>query len=345
MNTQIRQGQTASRFCLTGPSNMDKQIELVHFQLTKNCNLRCWFCGQWGDKGFFSDAKGTPMSFDDWKRVAQQLVAYGNVSGTLPDIILWGGEPLAAPFFDDLVVYLRSEGFSLGLVTNGTLIDKHAKLIREEFKHIYVSVDGDRECHDKVRGAGVFDRVCKNLELIHGGHAYVTLMCVISESNIQKLDQIPDVLCGLACDEIILQEMIGLSTSEITQYKQWMEETFHIQATDIDGWKNALIADEEKRNALQRIMGKTYKKSIKYIPHGICEHTCNSPQSHIHIAWNGNLLYCTDFYDFSAGNVHDGNVIDIFHNELSEQYRREIAQEHCITCKHCSWRRSTSFRL
>lgn len=342
---QIRLAQTASRFCLTGPGNMDKQIELVHFQLTKNCNLRCWFCGQWGNQGFFSDAQGIPMTLEDWKRIARQLVEYGTVTGSLPDLILWGGEPLTAPYFDELVIYLRSQGFQLGIVTNGVLIDQHAKILREEFKHIYVSVDGDRSCHDAVRGAGVFDRVRNNLEQIYGGNACVSLMCVISESNIRKLDQIPDVLCDLACDEIILQEMIGLSASEIAQYKHWMEETFHIQATDIDGWENALVADEEKSKALQRIMSKTYKKPVQYIPHGICEHTCHSPQSHIHIAWNGNLLYCTDFYDFSAGNVHDGNVIEIFQNELSEQYRREIEQERCVTCKHCSWRRSTSFRI
>ena len=336
---------TASRFCSTGPSNMEKQIELVHFQLTKNCNLRCWFCGQWGSKGFFSDSKGLPMSFDGWKQVADQLVEYGDTVGALPDIMLWGGEPLMAPYFDDLVLYLRQKGFSLGMVTNGVLLNKHAKLIREEFKHVYVSVDGDKACHDAVRGVGVFDRVAENLKQIHGGKAYISLMCVISESNIQNLDQIPAVLSDLSCDEIILQEMIGLTLDEIFQYKQWMETSFNIQATDIEGWENTLLEDKRKDAALQRIMGNTYRKPIKYIPHGICEQTCQSPYSHIHIAWNGNLLYCTDFYDFTAGNVHNAKITDIFENELSQQYRKEIENEQCVTCKHCSWRRSTSFRI
>lgn len=285
------------------------------------------------------------MSFADWKQVADQLAEYGAATGSLPDIMLWGGEPLMEPHFDDLVIYLRQKGFSLGMVTNGVLIHKHAQLIREEFKHVYVSVDGDRDCHDAVRGKGVFDRVAENLKLIHGGSARISLMCVISESNIQKLEQIPTVLSALSCDEVILQEMIGLTPDEISQYKQWMEATFDIQAVDIDGWENTLLEDKRKNVLLQGILSKTYGKPVKYIPHGICEQTCRSPYSHIHVAWNGNVLYCTDFYDFSAGNVHHARITDIFENELSERYRQEIENEKCITCKHCSWRRSTSFRI
>ena len=244
-------------------------IELVHFQLTKHCNLRCWFCGQWGNKGFFSESKGTPMSFDDWKQAADQLAEYGTAVGALPDIILWGGEPLMAPYFADLVHYLRRKGFTLGLVTNGVLLNKHAELIREAFRHIYVSVDGDRECHDAVRGKGVFDCVSRNLGLIQGGNAYISLMCVISESNLQKLEQIPTVLSELPCDEIILQEMIGLSSEEIAQYKKWMEEAFRVRASDIDGWENSIPEDARKQDTLRRILDKTYKKPVKYIPHGI----------------------------------------------------------------------------
>ena len=285
------------------------------------------------------------MSFEDWKQVANQLVDYGAAVGELPDIMLWGGEPLMAPYFDDLVIYLRQKGFSLGMVTNGVLLDNHAKLIREEFKRVYVSVDGDRECHDAVRGVGVFDRVAANLKLIHGGKAYVSLMCVISESNIQKLDHIPSILSELSCDEIILQEIIGLTQSEISQYKQWMKTVFGIQATDIEGWENTLLEADVKNAMLQRITQHIYQKPLKYIPHGLCEQTCKSPYSHIHIAWNGNVLYCTDFYDFSAGNVHHSKLVDIFENELSQRYCQEIENEQCVTCKHCSWRRSTGFKL
>lgn len=321
-------------------------IELVHFQITKNCNLRCWFCGQWGKKGFFSDACGTAMTYDDWADIVRQLVVYRDSTGASPDVILWGGEPLLCPFFADLVKLLRQNGFELGIVTNGTLIHQYADLLRQEFKHIYVSVDGDAQLHDAIRGKGVFQKVAENLKLLQGTNAMISVMTVLSEDCIAMLDRLPDALCKLDCDEIILQEMIALTEDEAEDYKQWMQKSFGITATEIDSWIGKTPEDTpEKQAALRRVLAGKYPKTVRYLPHGVEETHCNSPFSHMHIAWNGNVLYCTDFYDFSAGNVHDTPLLEIFENEISQKYRAEIKNEHCITCKHCSWRNSDSFKL
>ena len=56
---------------------MKTQIELVHLQITKNCNLRCWFCGQWGKKGFFADDKGELLSLNKWLDIINELAKYG----------------------------------------------------------------------------------------------------------------------------------------------------------------------------------------------------------------------------------------------------------------------------
>ena len=129
-----------------------ENLELVHFQLTRNCNLRCWFCGQWGKKGFFRDAAGSAMQLPDWLRIAEELKSGCEA---LPSILLWGGEPLLYPDFDALVSSLYQMGFPLGMVTNGTLLDRHLDACRSCFRHIYVSVDGTQSVHDAIRGAGI----------------------------------------------------------------------------------------------------------------------------------------------------------------------------------------------
>lgn len=75
------------------------------------------------------------------------------------------------------------------------------------------------------------------------------------------------------------------------------------------------------------------------------EKSCQSPFKHVHIAWNGNVLYCTDFYDFFAGNVKEEKLIEIYNNKLSEKFREEISKNRCVTCKHCSWRNNTNFGI
>jgi len=81
---------------------LEKRLELVHFQITRRCNLRCYFCGQWGKKGFFSDASGEEMTLQNWQSLALEIKESFN---PLPRIILWGGEPLVCPFFDELVFF------------------------------------------------------------------------------------------------------------------------------------------------------------------------------------------------------------------------------------------------
>ena len=97
----------------------------------------------------------------------------------------------------------------------------------------------------------------------------------------------------------------------------------------------------------EKIFENQYPFKVRYMPHGIFkdEEFCRSAFNHAHVAWNGNVLYCTDFYDFSAGNVKEGNIIDIFNNGISEKFRKEISSGNCITCKHCSWRNNTTFDL
>ena len=104
----------------------EKKLEMVHLQLTRKCNLRCYFCGQWGRKGFFSGGADTDMRFEEWHRVIDRLIEYRKTSGISPEITLWGGEPLVYPEFKAIVEYLRANEFQLKLITNGVLLDRFA---------------------------------------------------------------------------------------------------------------------------------------------------------------------------------------------------------------------------
>lgn len=295
----------------------EKRIEKVHFQITKLCNLRCPFCGQWGEHGFFSGANGEPLTFDEWVEIAAQLQSLP----VKPTIILWGGEPLFSPFFDKLAEKLFSMGFRLEIITNGTMIDAHSNVINRCIDKVYVSIDGLKQLHDSIRGEGVFDKVTSNLKLLDKDK--IRIMTVATET----LD-IDAFARYFGEYRILLQTLIALNKDEINCYKAWMRDSFGITATDIDSW-----------------LGEAYTpkivslpKNVIFIPHGDDNASCLSAYKHIHIAWNGNLIYCTDFYDFSAGNVRENSVEEIFTNELSEKFRKEILAGKCPACNHCSWK-------
>ena len=318
---------------------------LVHFQLTRKCNLRCWFCGQWGKKGFFADECGEELSFDDWKKVISSLMRSREDTGVSPSVMLWGGEPLMSSDFDRIAEYLKENDFETGMVTNGVLLDKHFETCKSAVSKIYVSIDGTKDIHNSIRGAGVFEKVIENLKQLK--HNNVNVMAVLSEDLLDNLEDFPGVLTEINPKSLLLQDMIALSESEINQYALWLKSSFGMEAKEIYSWKMQLTEEyfEKRDKALKTVLKKKYPFPVIYLPHGENNGCCMSAFKHIHIAWNGNVLYCTDFYDFSAGNVKNGDVIEIFNNELSNKFREAIRRRDCPICLHCSWAGNKSFDL
>lgn len=322
---------------------MTENLELVHFQITRSCNLRCWFCGQWGKQGFFRDDSGKALELEDWLRIAGELKTLPQP----PSIILWGGEPLMYPEFDTLARTLYDMGFSLGMVTNGTLLDRQLDACRECFKQIYVSVDGPEDVHDAIRGKGVFRKVKENLALLRDGKARIAINTVLTPKAMERLDETLDAFSGLRPHEVLLQEMIALSKEEVTAYQSWLEREFSQQAHEIASWEGENYLDSHHRESIETVVARRKDHfRVTYKPHGdACGKQCTSAMHHAHVTWKGNVTFCTDFYDFSAGNVHDAPLLEIFENETSRHFREEIEKGNCAACGHCSWRSSEAFRL
>lgn len=311
-----------------------RQIKQAHFQITRNCNLRCPFCGQWGKKGFFADSSGNAMTLDDWKRIISEFKEYREKHRENITVTVWGGEPLVSPYFDEIMALLKEDNFDTEVITNGVLINEHTNIIKNCVDRLYVSLDGAKEVHNGIRGEGVFETVTQNLKNLK--HDNVTVMSVITPNLLNSLDEFLTELDKLDIKRLYLQDMIGLSSGEISEYKAWLKSTFDIYAHDIESWQN-----ESLFKADNIVTGK-HSYEILHKTHTNEGH-CKSPFNHVHIAWNGNVLYCTDFYDFSAGNVKENTLENIFLNEKSEKYRQEILNGRCVTCNHCSWKINERF--
>lgn len=324
---------------------MEKRLEQIHLQITRNCNLRCYFCGQWGKRGFFSDAAGEEMTLENWKKVIGDIIRYRDKTGISPFIMLWGGEPLVSPYFAAIVQLLHEHEFKIGMVTNGVLIDRYQNLINEAIQKVFVSLDGTPEVHNSIRGKGVFERATANIRSLMKPE--ITVMSVITEKLLEVLPEFFDALNTTNIKELYLQDRIGLSLEEVQGYKQMMLKEFAIQAEFIDSWETGerLWYHEEISNILKQLDRKKYHYEIVHKKHnGNGNPHCLSPFRHAHVTWNGDVTYCTDFFDFKAGNVKEQELEHIFLNEVSENYRNVVTAGKNVTCKHCSWKDNCSYR-
>ena len=325
-----------------------RKLEMVHFQLTKRCNLHCWFCGQWGEHGAFQHQQGFAMTTEDWMRVVDSIQTQQERLGEYSSVTLWGGEPLLSESFEPVATRLHAMGVPLGLVTNGTLLHKHMELCRTAFKHIYVSVDGLPSVHDAIRGQGVYAKVSENLQMLSGGKAKLTLMSVLTPELAQMLPETLAAFEALHPDEVLLQSRIGLMANELNAYQQWMREIFGQDAKDIGAWAIDKTMPTLPENWQAGLLSKGgYPFTVQYLPHGSAASRpfCLSPYRHAHISWNGSVGFCTDFTDFSLGDVRQSTLTALFESSLAERFADEVRQGHCATCEHCSWRNSDSFCL
>lgn len=150
------------------------------FELTPLCNLDCKMCyvhltsNQLVNKSL--------LTVDEWKNLMKQAIDAGMMSATLS-----GGECLIYPGFDELYLYLLSQGVKVSIKTNGLLLDEH----RIEFfqkntpQVIQISLYGSsEEAYEKVTGRRVFSDVMKNIR--NAKEAGLILRVVITPSRFME---------------------------------------------------------------------------------------------------------------------------------------------------------------
>lgn len=321
------------------------EIVSMHFQLTGNCNLKCIFCGQ--QNGMFSHRDREELSYEKWVSLAEEV----RNSVPRPEIILWGGEPLLYPRFDELAEQLHRMGFELGTVTNGTLADRHAGVLGDCFKTIYISLDGNAEYHNRIRGKGVFEKVRENLKRLKKRKGHLVFLCTLADENAAAAPEIAEFLAELEPDKIIFQRLMYFSSAEVGEYRSWLKETFQTDDPTIEVWKRD--RDAEYRQVMETALAKLrrninagrYPCKVEISTHCTEGGHCLAPFKRIHIKYNGDLLFCTDFYGFAAGNVKRNSIGEIFLGRKAELFRREIEAGRNPLCRHCSWRSNRLFKL
>jgi SynChlorMet cassette radical SAM/SPASM protein ScmF len=173
-----------------------------YLYLTNSCNLRCHHC--WITPSF---VKGEPAPGDYLDlALLKKAVAEAKPLG-LYSAKLTGGEPMLHPQFIEIADLLTSEGLSLSLETNGTLIDaKLAHHLKEHInlKFVSVSIDGSApEIHDPFRGVeGSFEAAVSGFRhLVEAGFRPQLIMCP-HRGNIKDIEGVVELAVELGAGSV-----------------------------------------------------------------------------------------------------------------------------------------------
>lgn len=138
----------------------------VNYFITTKCNLRCPYCYAVTNRMYDtekptvdSNVTGEPSLYDILQTV-DDLYKIG-----IRYICLLGGEPLVRKDLKEIIEYIKRKKMLVALNTNGTLIDQNIEALRMLNK-LTISLEGDKEKHDKDRGAGTYEQVIRNIRLL-----------------------------------------------------------------------------------------------------------------------------------------------------------------------------------
>jgi MoaA/NifB/PqqE/SkfB family radical SAM enzyme len=174
------------------------------FSVNNYCNQLCKTCNIWKNNPV--EEKKKELKLDEIERIFSQFPK-----------IFWltitGGEPFLRRDLVEIVkiAYEKSKVNVLTITTNGSLpdiIEKDVKEILRSCKNltliVNVSVDGDRELHDKIRGVeGSFDKAVETIEKlkkIKSRRLIVGINSVISIFNVDKLYNLLNVVRKISPD-------------------------------------------------------------------------------------------------------------------------------------------------
>ena len=129
---------------------------------SNTCNHDCVWCMY---SEFMNKEKGI-IDRNTFRSIVDEVISLGARSITLTG----GGEPLTNPHTVELIPYIKRQGVSVALITNGGLLDdEKCRVMVENCSYIRVSVDaGCRETHHKLHrsknpGHDNYDEIMANI--------------------------------------------------------------------------------------------------------------------------------------------------------------------------------------
>ncbi len=187
-----------------------KELEfVVQWHVTNKCNLNCSHCYE--SKTSYTELS-TKESLFFIDQLIDTLVMWnqgGPISGALH---LTGGEPLLRNDIFEISHYAVTNGLTVRLLSNGTLISPVVvkKLVQAGVSSVQVSIDGAPFKHDQIRGIkNSFTMATAGIcELIKGG-VHTTLSCTLSKYNLNEVPEIIKLAIDLKVNGIKFSRLVA----------------------------------------------------------------------------------------------------------------------------------------
>lgn len=277
-----------------------KRLSQLMIYATTRCQSRCRHCSIW-------KKPEEHLSLEDVKAIVRsRCVSRNTVIG------LEGGEFLLHPQADAIMEWLEENHPCWTLLSNCLAPAKVINAVRNFHpKHLYVSLDGDKETYRRMRGCNGYDKVIETLEALKGEVPTSLMFCLSPWNSFKDMEYVINVAKSYGIDV-----RIGIYGT-----MDFFDTTADLLSTDMEDYRKQIpvnIHDTEENYDFVALYNEWRNGHLRLRCHSIfCELVIHS---------NGNVPLCQNL-DVVLGNIHEQSLDEIFNGKkaagLQCQYSRQ----------------------
>lgn len=263
-----------------------KRLSQLMLYATSRCQSKCKHCSIW-------QKKQEHLSLDDIKHIMQSKCVTSRTT-----VGLEGGEFVLHPQADEILTWFSKHHPNFTLLSNCLAPEKVIGAVRRHKpKHLYVSLDGDRNTYQSMRGVDGYDKVIKVVETLRKEIPISLMFCLSPWNTFEDMEYVIniakfydiDVRIGIYGTMAFFDTKVDLLEAE--DFVRRIPSNIHLTQENYDFV--ALYDQWRKGNLNLR---------------------CQSIMSCLVVHSNGDVPICQNL-DVKLGNIHKDSLDDIFNGK------------------------------
>lgn len=282
----------------------NKKLSQLMIYATTQCQSRCKHCSIWKKDVEY-------LTLDDIKAIVGSRCVLPSTT-----VGLEGGEFILHPQADEIMNWFQHNHPNYTLLTNALKPAKVIEAVRKyKPRHLYISLDGNKETYKVMRGCDGHDRVLEVARALKGELPISFMFCLSPWNTFEDMRYVIDVAKELDVDVrigIYGQMEFFDTTAEMLEAKT---ENYFAQIP-------ANIHDTSENFDFVALYDEWRKGALKL--------RCQSIYSSLVIHPNGNVPVCQN-KEVVLGNIHENTLDEIFNRRSSRKIQCDMSHN-CNDC-------------
>lgn len=289
----------------------------ISMNLTKKCNLRCIQC--FSNSGTKKDSE---LSTNDMFKLFDDMHDNGTFF-----ICLGGGEPFTRHDLFEILEYGKEKQLAISIVSNGLLLNKNIieKLNNQELDYLWISFEGLKENHEKLRGKNTYDKTIDTLKLLKDYYNGKTaLRMSINKFNIDECEELLKIAEEYDIDLIRFTPLLSFGRAK--------DKNLVINVEQYISFLNKM--NQLKSDKVQIIYPNKSNNKIWVGTNGF---GCHCGKEAIWIDEVGNVSPCIFWgEEYTIGNIKNSNYMDLWNKSLEvSNIQGNLVCENCENYNVC----------